>query len=182
MREIENNMEWTNSEAPVSAPALRIAKVRDVKTPERGTEKSAGIDFFVPNNFKSTLLRPGEDILIPSGIVAKIPENCFLLAQNKTSVVTSRSALLRAGMVPKKGSTKSILSVGCSVVDEDYQGEIYMHVINHGPAIVTVYPGMKLLQLIVLPVIYSPVVEVKRENLFDEVSKRGVGAFGSTNK
>ena len=49
---------------------MKVAKVRDVKTPERGTDKSAGIDFFVPNDFIETVLPPQRDMLIPSGIKA----------------------------------------------------------------------------------------------------------------
>ena len=33
---------------------MRFLKIRDVKSPERGTEKSAGIDFFIPNDFNYT--------------------------------------------------------------------------------------------------------------------------------
>lgn len=39
---------------------MRISKVRNVKTPQRGTGKSAGIDFFIPEDFNNTVLRPGE--------------------------------------------------------------------------------------------------------------------------
>ena len=31
---------------------MKIVKVRNVKTPERGTNKSAGIDFYIPEDFK----------------------------------------------------------------------------------------------------------------------------------
>lgn len=50
---------------------LRYAKVRDVKDIQRGTELSAGIDFFIPNDWNEgcdKYLQPGERVLIPSGI------------------------------------------------------------------------------------------------------------------
>ena len=54
---------------------MKFAKVRDVKSPVRGTAKSAGIDFFVPNDCQVIKLFPQRDVLIPSGIKAAIPEN-----------------------------------------------------------------------------------------------------------
>ena len=38
---------------------MKISKVREVKTPTRGTEKSAGIDFYMPNGFSETI-EPGQ--------------------------------------------------------------------------------------------------------------------------
>ena len=52
---------------------IRFIKIRDVKSPVRGTYYSAGIDFFVPNDFTEKTINPQEDILIPSGIIVEIP-------------------------------------------------------------------------------------------------------------
>ena len=49
-------------------PQLKFCKVADVKSPTRAHSTDAGIDFFVPNDFIETLLKPGCSILIPSGI------------------------------------------------------------------------------------------------------------------
>lgn len=46
---------------------MKITKIREVKTPTRGTECSAGLDFYVPAGMKLSML-PGDDVLIPSGI------------------------------------------------------------------------------------------------------------------
>ena len=50
---------------------MKILKVRNVKTPTRGTDKSAGIDFYVPEDFNKTCLAPLTDLLIPTGIYLK---------------------------------------------------------------------------------------------------------------
>ena len=53
------------------ATTIKFVKVRDVKTPERGTSVAAGTDFFVPYDFNDGqpyLLKPQEDLLIKSGI------------------------------------------------------------------------------------------------------------------
>lgn len=161
---------------------LKFTKVRDVKSPERGTPKSAGIDFFVPNDFPETVVKPHCDILIPSGIKARVPEGHMLVAKNKSGVVTSSAACLRAGRKPKKDAYLWSFMVGACVVDEDYQGEIHIHLINTGNASMVIKPGTKIVQFVLVPVTYCGVEEVPEEQLFTEATERGEGGFGSTNK
>jgi len=144
---------------------MRIAKVRDVKMPTRGTVGSAGIDFYVPNNYPTNLcsVAPGERYFIPSGIKANVPEGYALIAMNKSGV-----------------SLKKGLVVGACVVDSDYQGEIHLHLINTSTKEVTIEPGDKLVQFLLVPVNHCTVEEVLTSELFNEVSERGSGGFGST--
>lgn len=161
---------------------MKIAKVRDVKTPVRGTSVSAGIDFFVPNNFKTTVVYPQCDLLIPSGIKAKIPEGFMLMAADKSGVVTSYAAAVEAGRTPKVEAFDSIVILGAKIVDEDYQGEIHIHLVNVGSHPVTIEPGMKIAQFILVPVLYENVEIVPENELFITESERGDGGFGSTDK
>ena len=69
---------------------MKISKVRNVKTPSRGTEKSAGIDFFVPDDFDKKLVFPEGSILIPSGIRADVPEGYALIVFNKSGVAVKK--------------------------------------------------------------------------------------------
>lgn len=161
---------------------MKITKVRDVKTPTRGTSKSAGLDFYIPNDYYEARLNPGMDILIPSGIKANIPEGYMLIAENKSGVVTSSIAMLAAGKVAKPGSFSSSLIVGAKVCDEDYQGEIHIHVINVGSEHVILKPGMKIAQFILVPVKYEDVEVVSENELFEDTTERGDGGFGSTGK
>jgi dUTP pyrophosphatase len=141
---------------------MKIKLIRDVKPPSRGTSKSAGLDFFVPNDFQSYPLHPGESILIPSGVKTQVPEGYALIAFNKSGV-----------------ATKLRLSVGACVVDEDYEGEIHLHLYNTSPhTVVTIEPGMKLTQFILIPVNYQN-VEIVNE-FESRQSERGSGGFGST--
>lgn len=140
---------------------MLVKKIRDVKTPLRSTTKSAGIDFYVPNDFVATKVWPGKAILIPSGVIAQIPEGFALIAFNKSGIAT------KTGMV-----------VGACVVDEDYEGEIHIHLINVGDHVVDIVPGQKLTQFILLPVNYED-VEVVNE-IPKRQSERGAGGFGST--
>ena len=144
---------------------MKICKIRDVKTPTRGTQGSAGIDFYVPNNYPESLQKilPGERYLIPSGIKANVPEGYALIAFNKSGIALNKT-----------------LMVGACVVDSDYQGEIHLHLVNTSSNDVTIEPGEKLTQFLLVPVNHSAVEVVFANDLFDDKSERGTGGFGST--
>ena len=142
---------------------MKISKIRDVKTPVRGTEKSAGIDFFVPDDITPRRVLPGESACIPSGIKANVPTGFALIVFNKSGVALKRN-----------------LAVGACVIDEDYQGEIHLHVYNFGTETEIIAHGEKLVQMILLPVFYDRIEEVSESNLFEKESNRGEGGFGST--
>lgn len=158
---------------------MRYSKVRDVKSPIRGTSKSAGIDFFVPDDFTATI-QPQKDLLIPSGIKMEIPEGYMLMAADKSGVVTSEYACLMAKKVPKRDAFNSIIVIGAKIVDEDYQGEIHIHLINVGDRPVSIKPCMKIAQFILVPVSYEDLERVPESELFAHKTERGEGGFGST--
>ena len=144
---------------------MKISKIRNVKTPTRGTPGSAGIDFFVPDDYPHKLceIKPLERFFIPSGIKANVPEGFALIAMNKS------------GVALKKG-----LTVGACVVDSDYQGEIHLHLINTSDKPVRIQPGDKLTQFLLIPVEHCPVTVVDVDDLYEDVTTRGAGGFGST--
>ena len=145
---------------------MKIWKMREVKTPTRGTPGSAGIDFYVPEDYPSSLctISPGERFFIPSGIKANVPEGYALIAMNKS------------GVSMRKG-----LMVGACVVDSDYQGEIHLHLINASDKSVTISPGEKLVQFLLVPVNHCEVEVVTwPDELYEKESVRGSGGFGST--
>lgn len=159
---------------------LRFAKVRDVKSPERGTAKSAGIDFFVPNDFPTAQVQPGDDLLIPSGIRVNIPEGYMLLGADKSGVATTKQAVVSVGRTPKISAFMSTIVIGAKIIDEDFQGELHIHIINVGNFPVTIKAGMKISQFILVPVDYCALEEVPEDQLFEEASERDSGCFGST--
>ena len=168
---------------------IKFLKVRDVKSPERGTAEAAGIDFYVPNydpefivdlldknrfiqyddnyaeNTIDIVLRPGERVLIPSGIKTWMEPGTALIAANKS------------GVASKKG-----LIFGAQVVDSDYTGEVHINVINTSNNDVKISSGDKLIQFIHTPVLLSRVEEVSEAEFkaLHESSARGEGGFGST--
>ena len=142
---------------------MKIAKTRNVKTPNRGTPQSAGLDFFVPEDFEQVDLPPGNSVFIPSGVKANVPQGHALIAFNKSGVALKKN-----------------LSIGACVVDEDYQGEIHLHLYNFGTSSVSISPGEKLVQMVLVPVLYENVDVVDEPTLFDNETTRGSGGFGST--
>lgn len=140
---------------------MKVQKLRDVKTPNRGTTVSAGIDFYVPEDFETTTLAPGESVLIPSGIKVQVPRGYALIAFNKSGV-----------------SVKQGLSVGACVVDEDYEGEVHLHMINTSNKEQVIATGQKLVQFVLIPVSYFDVEEV--DKIQSRNTERGSGGFGST--
>jgi dUTP pyrophosphatase len=144
---------------------MKFYKLRDVKSPTRGTSLSAGIDLYVPNDFEETWLYPGKSVLIPAGLKTNVPEGHAFIAFNKSGVAT------------KKG-----LVVGACVIDEDYQGEIHIHLINSGTTPTKIEPGDKIIQCVLVPVNYESVELVNsEEELWNgKVTERGSGGFGST--
>lgn len=143
---------------------MRISKTKDVKTPTRGTPKSAGLDFYIPNDFPETSVAPKKSIRIDSGIKVEVPKNHALIAFNKSGIAISG------------------LSVGACVIDEDYQGTVNLHLFNVSDQPILLYPGQKLTQFILIPMFYDTVEEVDDSELHKQLSERGEGAFGSTGK
>lgn len=156
-------------------PYLHFVKVTNVRTPERGTTESAGIDFFIPENMlghpnysidaAGLVVLPGKSILIPSGIHVKIPKGWALVATNKSGIAT------------KKG-----LSVGACLVDSDYQGEVHIHLFNTTNETITLLVGEKVVQFVLTEVALVQPEEINSlETLYSMAeSERGTGGFGST--
>jgi dUTP pyrophosphatase len=144
---------------------MKFVKVREVKSPNRGTSESAGIDLFIPNDFPETNISPGDSVCIPAGLKVKIPTGHALIAMNKSGIAMKRNLL-----------------VGACVIDEDYQGEIHIDLKNVGSEPQILSPGDKITQVLCLPVNYTKVEEVESEHdLYKGIeTERGVGGFGST--
>lgn len=145
---------------------VKIAKTRVVKTPIREHKYAAGVDFFIPEDFndgKSAILKHGDFVVIPSGIYMKQSDLDCMKFENKS------------GIAVKKG-----LILGACVIDNEYQGELHINLIKATRPPCVISPGDKIVQGVFFEPKYRKVVEVLYEDLFDEISVRGEGKFGST--
>ena len=143
---------------------LIFTKTTDVKSPVRGHDTDAGIDFFVPENFGAVSLEPGQDILIDAGVRVVVPKGYALIFKEKSGVATKRK-----------------LTVGACVVDSDYRGNVHLHLFNNCTELQMIEAGDKITQGLVVPVSLCPTEEVSGE-VYEEYCniERGDGGFGST--
>jgi dUTP pyrophosphatase len=129
--------------------------------PDYQTTGSAGIDLLACVD-ESITIEPGQTELIPSGIAVYIRD-------------PSLAAVLlpRSGLGHKKGL---VLGNLVGLIDSDYQGQVFISCWNRGKENCLIEPGMRLAQMVFLPI---EQVNFNLVESFDE-SDRGEGGFGHT--
>jgi len=133
----------------------------DFNLPEYQTDGSAGVDLQACVD-QTVSIQPGGTELIPSGIAIHIKD------PNLAAVLLPRS-----GLGHKQGL---VLGNLVGLIDSDYQGQVFISCWNRGSKQIDIEPGMRIAQMVFLPVeqVNFNVVED-----FDE-SERGSGGFGHT--
>ena len=139
---------------------LPIQRLRDdAVVPQRAYAGDAGLDL---SSCERVELAPGERALVGTGLAVAIPEGYAGFVQP------------RSGLAAKHGLTV-VNSPG--LVDSGYRGELRVVLLNTDASEpFVVEPGMRIAQLVVLPIPAFELVEV------DElpVSERGARGFGSS--
>ena len=140
---------------------VNIKKLKDeAKLPSYGSEYAAGADLYACLE-SDAIIKPGETVLIPTGIAVELP------------LETVGLIYARSGLASKKGLAPAN-KVG--VIDCDYRGEVMVALHNHGTAEQTVSQGERIAQMVIAP--YYTAVFEEADELSDTV--RGAGGFGST--
>ena len=129
--------------------------------PDYATPGSAGIDLRACVD-EPVMLNPGETELIPSGIAIHM-EDPQLAA----------TILPRSGLGHKHGI---VLGNLVGLIDSDYQGQVFVSCWNRGDKPFTIEPGLRLAQMVFVPVVQA---EFELVEEFTE-SQRGSGGFGHT--
>ncbi len=145
---------------PIRVAVRRLPHGADLPLPEYATADSAAVDLMAAVA-KPMPIRPGERVLVPTGIAVAIPSGYE--AQVRP----------RSGLALKHGL--SLLNAP-GTIDADYRGEIGVILANLDQEPFTVEPGMRIAQMVVAPV--SRIEWDESESLPD--SDRGSGGFGST--
>jgi dUTP pyrophosphatase len=139
---------------------LPIQRLRpDAVVPGRAYSGDAGLDL---SSCERVELAPGERALVPTGLAVAIPEGYAGFVQP------------RSGLAAKHGI--SIVNTP-GLVDSGYRGELLVNLVNTDARnAFVVEPGMRIAQLVILPIPELELVEV------DELpeSERGVRGFGSS--
>lgn len=129
--------------------------------PDYATEGSAGMDLRACIDAPLSLA-PGEVTLIPSGMAI------YLEDPSLAAVLLPRS-----GLGHKQGL---VLGNLVGLIDSDYQGEVKISCWNRGDQVITLEPGQRIAQLVVVPVVQ---VALERVDEF-KPTERGAGGIGHT--
>ncbi|MBC7782408.1 MAG: dUTP diphosphatase [Burkholderiales bacterium] len=145
---------------PIQVPIKRLPHSAGLPLPMRMTAHAAGFDLCAAIE-RAVILKRGEIHLIPCGFAMAVPEGYE--AQVRP----------RSGLASKYGITL-INSPG--TIDADYRGEVFVPLINHGPGEFSIERGMRIAQMLILPV---PPAELVVVSDLDDTA-RGTGGFGHT--
>ncbi len=127
-----------------------------------GGAVGADIHAWIPEGRR--VLQPGERTRIATGIYLAIPEGYEVQVRP------------RSGLAWRRGLT--LLNTP-GTIDPDYRGEIQLLVINLSDEPQVIEDGMRIAQLVVVPVVRARWVEVERYEDLD-LTARGAGGFGHT--
>jgi len=138
---------------------LKIKKlIQTAVLPQKAHDTDAGFDLF---SVEKTVIKPGDRKPIHTGIAMAIPIG-------KVGLLWSRSGLAFNYGIDTKA--------GC--IDSGYRGEVVVLLENNGNRPVTINPGDKITQMILVDI--SSVDTVVVDDLNE--SDRGENGFGSTDK
>ncbi|MEK9767748.1 MAG: dUTP diphosphatase [Betaproteobacteria bacterium] len=130
-----------------------------IELPRQTTEGSAAIDLRACID-KKKVLKPGETLLIPTGIAV------FIKDPNFAGIILPRS-----GLGHKHGI---VLGNLVGLIDSDYQGELMVSLWNRGSQDFTIDVGDRIAQFMIIPI---TLFEFDVVESFDE-TERGAGGFG----
>jgi dUTP pyrophosphatase len=138
---------------------LAVHRLRpDAHVPEQTYEGDAGFDLAACD---AVVIGPGERAVVPTGLAVEIPDGYAGFVQPRSGLAARHGI----GIVNSPG-----------LIDAGYRGEICVVLLNTAREPFAVEPGMRIAQLVVIPVASVRLVEV------DELaaSARGTRGFGSS--
>ena len=146
---------------------VRVFKIRpEAKIPVRAHKTDAGMDFFFcPSDPKLVQRRinAGESAVLETGVKVEVTPGCMLQVMNKSGV-----------------ATKTQLITGACVVDEGYDGEIFINLQNIGKLVQYIQPGQKIAQGVFVRIEKPQLHEIPEDSVYGVSTSRGAGGFGST--
>ncbi|QKS72007.1 dUTP diphosphatase [Paenalkalicoccus suaedae] len=132
--------------------------IQEARLPHRANETDAGLDVYAAED---KWIEAGSYETIRTGIAIELPPS------------TEAQIRPRSGLAHKFGITV-LNSPG--TIDEGYRGEIKIMLINHGKEAFQVEVGMRIAQMVIAPVLLSPIKEIQELT----ETPRGEGGFGSS--
>ncbi|MEQ1544807.1 dUTP diphosphatase [Methyloglobulus sp.] len=135
----------------------------EIPLPQYATTGSAGLDLRACLT-EATELKPGETLLIPTGLAIHISDHHLAAV-----------LLPRSGLGHKHGI---VLGNLVGLIDSDYQGQIFVSCWNRGNTAFIINVGERIAQMVFVPVLQ---VALQQVDEFNE-SSRGDGGFGHTGR
>ena len=136
----------------------------------RGTKHSSGYDLSVCIEEEKIVLAPQEVVKIPTGIKLWI---------GSTDDWKMQASLFAGILLPRSSCPGFVLTNTVGLIDNDYQGEIFVKVRNVTNDIIILIRGEKFAQLVLVPTAVPNLLQVDD---FVEVTERSEGSFGHTGK
>lgn len=128
------------------------------KLPRRADEGAAGYDL---TSIETLTIPSRSRTLVPTGLSIQLPPYSY------------------GRIAPRSGLSVKGIDVGAGVIDESYRGLVMVLLINNSDRDFVVNVGDRIAQLLIEPVYYPDVEEVKSLNDLTP-TVRGAGGFGST--
>lgn len=146
----------------IDVEIVQLPHAADLPLPVYQSAGASGLDLVaaIPAGEPVTI-EPGSFTAIPAGIAIALPAG--LEGQVRP----------RSGLAARHGIT--VLNTP-GTIDADYRGEIAVILVNHGRESFPVTRGMRIAQLVIVPVAIAQLTKV--EKLTE--TARGSGGFGST--
>jgi dUTP pyrophosphatase len=146
----------------MSVPFMRLEHAEGLPAPSYASEGAAGLDLMAAlPEIEPVVIAPKSWAAIPTGLVFEIPRGF-------QGEVRPRSGLALRHAV-------TVLNAP-GTIDSDYRGEVRVVLVNLGPEPFTVTRGMRVAQLLFIPVVRVTPTPVRSLS----TTARGDGGFGST--
>lgn len=144
---------------------VKVFRTRpEAKLPTRAHRQDAGLDiYFSPLEGAAVRVKPGQSVLLETGVKVEVPSGCMFQIMNKSGI-----------------ASKTQLITGACVVDEGYDGEIFVNLQNIGKDIQFIDPGQKIAQGVFVRIEKPGLWEIKEDNIYGKATQRGSGGLGST--
>ncbi len=129
---------------------------KDSCLPEYMMKGDVGLDLKANETIS---LRPMEQKAVRTGIAIKIPDGCVGLIRDRAGIVSKMNVHTAAG-----------------TFDPDYRGEVSVVLVNFSDETIEIEKGMRIAQLVIMPVVKVKVEEVDKLDVTERYDK----GFGST--
>jgi dUTP pyrophosphatase len=138
---------------------VKILKLdKNAQIPRYEHDDDSGLDLI---SIEGKEIHPGEVQLVRTGISVELPKG------------TEAQIRPRSGLALKHSIT--VLNTP-GTIDAGYRGEVGVILVNHGKSTFSVSKGMRIAQMVIMPIIRAEIEEVEKLG----ETRRGEGGFGST--